>query len=336
MSYIKPVIKFYDRFDDLDNESEIYAYHLDKTDWNEIYSKSIILLLAEPGYGKTRMLKEIVIESTTIDRSAIYIDLKNVTLNIEEYIKEITSTCQIFASSEKEEEEINKCQKIKSEKFELQNSQNIIICMDALDEVQIGDKYATLIDNIKEFIQKYDQCNIIISCRTHHYKRYKSIFTGVPFEYCKIFDFKNEHIESFLKNQDIKEPVIQKVMGHVSDSYLMNILGTPRYLSMYVKLIRENNADEVSKLNRTDLFESFIYGKLEKEKEKDESLIDIDIVKRVLEKLALIMEIYQSNTLKMDDLLTYFDNIDSTLTKSFLEIEKWQVLIDKSLIKYNI
>ena len=38
-------------------------------------------------------------------------------------------------------------------------------------------------------------------------------------------------------------------------------------------------------------------------------------------------------TLTKDELLTYFDNIESNLSRVFLEVSNWQALSDKSLIK---
>ena len=335
MSYVKPTIRFYDRFNDIESEGETYAYLLHKTDWDDIFLKNRIILLAEPGYGKTRMLKEIVLESSKHHKEAMYVDLKMVSCIVEDYIRESIDKYTI-AESLDTEEKVNECQAIKSNNFSLANSQNTIICFDALDEVQIGETFAKLINDLKDFTNKYDQCVIIISCRTHHYKRYKSILSGTVFNFCKIFDFQFEQIESFLKKQQppISSSDIEKVMENISLANCRNILGTPRYLFMFAKLLKEKGVDEVLRLNRTDLFDSFIYGKLEGE--AGELKIDIFIIKRVLEKLALIMVIYQSNTLTKDDLLTYFDNIESNLSRAFLEVSNWQVLRDKSLIRDNI
>jgi len=335
MNYVKPTIRFYDRFDDLDSEQKTYAYLLHKTDWDDIFSKKRIVLLAEPGYGKTRMLKEIVLESSQHHKEAMFVDLKMVFGIVEDYIKKYADSCKSVELLHSEEE-IIKCQPIKSNNFTLTNSENIILCFDALDEVQIGEKFAKLINDLKDFTKKYDQCVIIISCRTHHYKRYKSILAGTAFNFCKIFDFQNEQIESFLGQQQppIKQSDIEKVMENVSLANYRNILGTPRYLFMFAQLLKETGIEEISRLNRTDLFESFIYGKL---KEETEGLgIDKAIVKRVLEKLALIMEIYQSNTLTKEELLTFFDKIESNLSRAFLEVSNWQALSNRSLIKDNI
>jgi len=335
MSYVKPTIRFYDRFNDIESEGETYAYLLHKTNWDDIFLKNRVVLLAEPGYGKTRMLKEIVLESSQHHKEAIFVDLKMVSGIVEDYIKEYSDSCKSVELLNSEEE-IIKCQTIKSNHFTLTNSENIIICFDALDEVQIGEKFAKLINDLKDFTKKYDQCAIIISCRTHHYRRYKSILAGTAYIFCKIFDFQFEQIESFLKKQQppISSPDIEKVMENISLANCQNILGTPRYLFMFANLLKEKGVDEVLRLNRTDLFDSFIYEKLERE--AGETKIDNAIVKRVLEKLALIMEIYQSNTLSKEELLTYFDKIESNLSRAFLEVSNWQALSDKSLIKDNI
>jgi hypothetical protein len=335
MNYVKPTIRFYDKFDDLDNEQESYAYIWHKTNWDDIFLKNRIILLAEPGYGKTRMLKEVVLESTAQKKEAIFIDLKKISGHIEDFINEYHEKYE-FPETLDTEEKINECNQFKSKNFKLDNSENTIICFDALDEVQIGEKFAKLSNDLNDFSKKYDKCKIIISCRTHHYKRYKSILAGTNFNFCKIFDFQQEQIENFLKKQQppISLANIEKIMENIALANCRNILGTPRYLFMFVKMIEEKGVDKVLQLNKTDLFESFIYGKLERE--IGEHKIDVFIFKRVLEKLALIMEIYQSYILTKDELLTFFDNIESNLSRAFLEVYKWQALTDKSLIKDNI
>jgi len=78
-SYIKPQIVFYDIFSDLDKEKEpSYYSYKNKHTFDDIFLKNRAFVLAEPGYGKTRMLKEIVIGVSAFQKEAIYIDLKKI------------------------------------------------------------------------------------------------------------------------------------------------------------------------------------------------------------------------------------------------------------------
>ena len=61
-----------------------------------------------------------------------------------------------------------------------------------------------------------------------------------------------------------------------------------------------------------------------------------DLIKRVLEKLALIMEIYQTNLLKKDELMSFFDDLQSDLKSSLLQQVPFEVFYDKTVLKDNI
>ena len=61
-----------------------------------------------------------------------------------------------------------------------------------------------------------------------------------------------------------------------------------------------------------------------------------NIIKRVLEKLALVMEIYQTNILKKDELMTFFDDLRSDLKASLLQQIPLEVFYDETVLKDNI
>jgi len=71
-------------------------------------------------------------------------------------------------------------------------------------------------------------------------------------------------------------------------------------------------------MKRVDFFEQFIYKKLEKEAEKRNLPNKVVITKRVLEKLALVMEIYQRTQITKEELITFLDDTNSNANLLFL------------------
>lgn len=334
-NYIKPKLDFYDTFSDFDKEKEpsYFSYYGSKHSFDDIFLKNRVFVLAEPGYGKTRMLKEIVMGASAHQKEAIYIDLKkmnNPVRSVKSFVQDAFEKYDNTNKLESEDKVVNS-QYIKTEKFELIDSDDIIVCFDALDEIQLGEIFSDLIYELQVFIKEYKKCNIIISCRTHHFRKYNNILNDFNFIFSRLFKFEFDQIQSFLENDISDKAKLEQVVENLSVSNRGTILAIPRYLYIFAKLIKERGVDEILKLNRTDLFDLFIYGKLEKEQTQNK-----DIVKRVLEKLALIMEVYQTNTLTKDELLTFFDNIRSNISNALLHITGLKVLFDNSLIKDNV
>lgn len=127
---------------------------------------------------------------------------------------------------------------------------------------------------------------------------------------------------------------IEKLINSLQFRHRNLIIQTPRYLELLVVYIKEKGIKDIENITRTDLFEHFIYQKLEIE-DKRLNTQKRDLVKRVLEKLALIMEIYQTNLLTKDELMTFFDDLNSDLKLSLLHQVPLEIFFDKSLLKDN-
>ncbi len=113
------------------------------------------------------------------------------------------------------------------------------------------------------------------------------------------------------------------------------MIQTPRYLEFLVSYIEDKGIENVSEITKANLFEFFIYRKLEMEDKKLDRQRR-DLIKRVLEKLALIMETYQTNLLKKDELMSFFDDLQSDLKLSLLQQIPIEIFFDKTLLKDNI
>ena len=87
-------------------------------------------------------------------------------------------------------------------------------------------------------------------------------------------------------------------------------------------------------LSRSEIFEDFIYRKIDKERDKKYPKSENYTIKRVLEELALVMKIFQVSQISKDEFFTIFKelNLGNIFTGDGL-IEK---LCDRSLLKDNI
>lgn len=223
---------------------------------------------------------------------------------------------------------------VKSDCFELKNEKNVAVCLDALDEVKLED-FSRSVEKIKKFLAEYDKITAIISCRWHFFRKYKELFRDLAFRYARIFPFSTEQVESYLKDNAISQENIEKIFSALSFSGRDLVIQTPRYLEFLVSYIKDKSFENISEITKADLFEFFIYRKLEIE-DRNLDTQKRDLIKRVLEKLALIMEIYHTNLLKKDELMTFFDDLQSDLKSSLLQQVPIEVFFDKTLLKDNI
>lgn len=321
--YIPPGIKFYSSFDEAlaaDPKLDLYL-SLKEGKWEFInffdFQKTFIV--AEPGYGKTRLLQEIVSKASDQKIKAIYVESKKIAdLTIEEFILDQSKKSSV----------------IKSDTFKLENKKEIVICLDALDEVKLDD-FSSTGEKIKTFLAQYSKITAIISCRWHFFRKFKELFNDLGFRYARIFPFSKEQVESYLKNNAISQENIEKIFSALSFQGRDLVIQTPRYLELLVSYIRTIGTENISALTKAILFEFFIYKKLEIE-DKKLNTQKRDLIKRVLEKLALIMEIYQANLIKKDELMSFFDDLQSDLKISFLQQVPIEVFFDKTILKDNI
>jgi len=322
-TYIQPAIKFYSSFDEaLSTETEwdrYLSFKEKKWEFKDLFAFPKNLIVAEPGYGKTRLLREIVPRASNEGKKAICVESKKI---IEATIEEFILNQFIKGSA------------VKSDGFELKNEKDVVICLDALDEVKLED-FSSTVEKIKNFLAEYEKITAIVSCRWLFFQKHKELFSDLDFRYVRIFTFSIEQVESYLKNNRISQENIEKIFNALSFRGRDLVIQTPRYLKFLVSYIRDKGIENISEITKADLFEFFIYRKLEIE-DRNLNTQKRDLIKRVLEKLALIMEIYQTNLLKKDELMTFFDDLQSDLKSSLLQQVPTEVFFDKTLLKDNI
>lgn len=289
------------------------------------------IVVAEPGYGKTRLLKEIIIQSEK-NNQAFFIDAKKIKHSS---IEKSLESCKKIELSNISEEELQKLTAFKNTNDNFLNEGMTIICIDALDEVAVSDLYE-LLERIEEFIDNNKDIKIVLSCRTHHLKKVSFNFDSLDFKFIALEPFNRNQIEKFLENNLGEIIDIDLLYKKSKLSNLFDFISMPRYLYYFSELLKEGTLEEVSNLSRAKMFEHFIYRKLDKELHENTPQSQIDILKRVLEKLALIMKIDGVSEITKDELMTVFDKMDSNFSQIAFRDDLIQKLYDRSLIKDNV
>lgn len=313
--YISPKAKIYDDFSKAEHDREKYGYLyfsdevIDALDQSIVYSRSFVL--AEAGFGKTRLLKEVANKVNNITpRNALIIDLKLFAQSgyssLSEYIKQ--KEPNIFSS----------------------DLSKIFIGLDGLDEVKASDFNIT-VDRIKDFVNEYPQISMLISSRWHFYKKRQQDFGTFDFSIITLMPFEHEEILKFLQKNSISKNDQEKILDTLSAPGRDLIIKTPRYLELLVQYVKEKGVKQANKLKRTDLFEYFIYSKLILE-DKRQNEQRTAMFKRILERLALTMEIYQTNVITKEEFIIFLEEADSTSASALISEDLLNIFYEKSLL----
>ena len=188
------------------------------------------MVVAEPGYGKTRLLKEIIVQSEK-NHQAFFIDAKKIK---QSSIEESFQKCKKIELSNISEEELQKLTAFKNTEDNFVNEGKTIICIDALDEVAVSDLYE-LLERIEEFIDKNKDIKIFLSCRTHHLKKVSFNLDSLDFKFVTLKPFNGNQIEKFLENKLGKVIDIDSLYKKSKISNLFDFISIPRYLYYFAE-----------------------------------------------------------------------------------------------------
>ncbi len=206
------------------------------------------------------------------------------------------------------------------------------LLLDALDEVK-SSVFPFVLQKIEEISKQHPDLQLFISGRWVFVSRYANSFP--EFRFISISPFTRTQIREYLIFAGRAENDVDALLNRVmSFSHRMLVIQIPRYLFYLDDYLKEKGVDAASKVSRNELFEHFIYKKLELEEKK----LNEDkraITKRVLEKLALAMEIYQTNVITQDELMTFFDDLKSDLKTAALSNIGIEVFYEYSLLKVS-
>ncbi len=310
--YIPQRIKTFESFSEADKERELYMDYFPDDEFIEssdpTFSLNRTFLIAEPGYGKTRLLKHIC--ETNGKEEALYIDLK------------------IFAQSGYNDL-ADFIRKELSIGYDI-NTPKFVLCLDALDEIK-SDLFSLTVERIKKFCKEYSRASIILSSRFFFFKRKLEEFEGFNFNYSILYALSSNKIYEYLEQKGFNTGQIDNLIVLCSYSGRRSLLAIPRYLELIPKYIEKVGIENVSNIERVQLFDQFLYSKLDTEEKKLGKQLSTAL-RHILEKLALVLEINQTNIISTADFSTFLSDAAGSFISSFGD-EVIEVLFERTILK---
>ncbi len=294
-SYAKEFYGSYDPYFQLSTKQAVGIRQVMQGDRN--------LIVGEPGVGKTELLKKINERLVGEGAFTLLVSLKdkNAGVRIDEFL----------ATSP---------------------SQNRALLLDGLDEIQAS-LFPEVLEKIRGVSRMHESLPIYLSSRWVFVKRYATDFS--EYRFITISPFEHSQVREYLITTGLPAAAVDNFLGRLmSFRHNTMVIQVPRYLFLLSEYLKEHKMDSLKGLSRNQLFDYFIYAKLELE----DGRLKVDkhaITKRVLEKLALTMEIYQTGRISKDELMTFFDDLESDLKVAALSQLDLQVLYDRTLLKDN-
>ncbi|MCO5168176.1 MAG: hypothetical protein M9894_17685 [Planctomycetes bacterium] len=355
--YVVPELRIAKSIDELNKEHRALLRSRRDASINGLLEKHHrIMVVGEPGAGKTRLLKEFVLHAAGAAREAAFVDLKS----IEDYnalptcLEEGSPTAQVVPGSSPEQteqanqlrtsrftlprgeraaeadEEDRPVQHVEATADERPTAERVVVCLDALDEVARHDLSKAL-ESIALFCRDYPRVAVVVSCRTHHLERFATAISSLAFTYVEVLGLSDDQKRQFL-SQDSADPA---ALLRECSPETQRVLEVPRYMRMFVELGRAVGFEKLRGLTRSEIFEAFIYRKLREEAKKVGKGEEhkVEAITRALEALALVMEIQQANVLPKEDLVTFFDDVQSNLAQYVWKEVTLADFVDRTVLK---
>lgn len=305
--YITPITKVHATFDEAKKYyaeySDLFSDDEKRLAVNDLAQGTRNLIVGEPGVGKSELLKK-----------------------IKEHLDKQQSNTELIIL--KDADSIDRIDAFFNGKTDAHKT----LLLDALDEVQ-SSCFPSVLQKIENVSRQHPDVPIYLSARWIFISRYANSFPG--YRFIVISPFTRSQVREYLLGAGRSEVDIDELLNRVmSFSHQMLVIQIPRYLSYLDDFLKTRGVDAAARVSRNELFEYFIYHKLELEDKK----LNADkraITKRVLEKLALTMEIYQANIISKDELMTFFDDLRSDLKLVALSQISLEVFFDYSLLRSN-
>ena len=239
--YIIPRLKIFQSFkeakDEIEENRSLIFNEIENKTLNDYFNYNRTIVIAEPGYGKTRLLKKFCSNIKSFGKKSFFIDLKKIpgNINIED---------SIYLQIDELEKDKN---------FKIINSENIILCFDGLDEIK-QENFSEVIDKLKSFNLKYPKVFLVLSCRWHFFKKYQEIFADTDYKYLYIYPFSIDNVKEYLTQASFSEDKINEIFNSLHSKYRDLIIQTPRYLELLVNYIKEKEIKNIKDITRAYLF----------------------------------------------------------------------------------
>ncbi|MCD0488890.1 hypothetical protein LPB86_11670 [Pedobacter sp. MC2016-14] len=282
--FIRQYTEWYEGVENLNNgKSRQSGYYprASLVELSELLNIERLFIVAEPGHGKTTLINQLITYFN--DNGILY----------------------KYAIG------------LGSDKIVLDSDTEYLI-FDALDESK--DVVPTFIELLK--LCEDNNVKLIVSNRLHYINMIQHLLKATQFQFIKLLPFDEYQVRSFLidKLEELQYSAeqINQIIENSKGNSPKSILRTPRYLNEFSDYILKDKIapENIIKLSKSDLFEKVIYYKLEHDTSDNKN--SKYLTKRVLERLALVMEIHGLNQIHMEDFVTFLDQTDSNISLIFL------------------
>lgn len=323
-----------DEYFTTDGSTQENFHNHNAVNFPDLLKRRRLFVLGEPGYGKSRLLLEIMIKLQEEHVPVVFVDLKKIKGSLLEVLAGKTKNLSHGSPT-------NLPSNFLSEDFLLENAVVGAILLDALDEVQI-EQVPSLLAEIAILLKNYPQFQIYISCRTHHIKRHQAYLQPLDFEAVElrhfhiyqVIQYLNLNCVSFSGKGEKETMELLRSVKLLKYDKPENLLYTPRYLEIFCNLIDTIGFSEVAAYSRNRLLDTIIWERLKLESGKaDSNGQGYNQKKRYiiqcLERLALVMEIQRTNIISKDDFTTFLLDTNLNLDNQLL----LEVFFDNTILK---
>jgi hypothetical protein len=318
--YVSPTVLIHKSLDDLkSSRTDWFREYETLNDFNALRNHISVLLLAEPGFGKSEFLRQYASHLVQSGEKVfpLYLELTKYKPygGFKEYVEtQIKLTFQKSLSLS-----------------ELKREFQIVFLFDGLDEVP-QNSLQSVVEGIELLSIDHPDARRIVSCRSHFYLRYP-LLENRNFTIAQLGRFGHDQIEQYMKAKGLESREASRLIDQVREQHLSSILSIPRYLEKYVDLYPKGAE---AKLSKSDIYNHFVDTRLAVEDQKYPGRGQKELYRNLLQKLALIMQLYQQNTISRSEVITVLDRLDSSLVQALLSQNPIESLIEKNLlVEYN-
>lgn len=269
----------------LDFSDDIFYTNKSTLKVEDLLDYERLFILAEPGYGKSTQLE-----------------------NLKKYLKQESINFKFY---------YGKNDNIGDNEITIDEEDKFLI-YDALDENKdIPNTISKLLE-----ITAGRSIRLIISNRTHFQERIEHLIENQNFEFIRLLPFDqnqiHDYLEDILSGIEVDTETIKTLISNSSSGADNSIFSTPRYLNEFCRYIKDSKlpAEDIKAFKKSDLFDKVIFYKLKTGNDGNSNRIFL--TKRVLERLALIMEIHGLNQISKEDFITFLDQTNSNINLIFL------------------
>ncbi len=181
----------------------------------------------------------------------------------------------------------------------------LLIIWDGLDEIE-PKNFNTVVRQINTFSEKHREIRILISCRTNFYELpiNNSNSTLPGFEPYLINDLNIKDVKDYYY-REYSSTKSDNFINEVFDNNLSDLITKPFFLML---LADRFSQDQRLQLNRAELYESFLFNRIELDQNHFKTTVDLRSKKQeiilLLQNVALSMEILSKNQIKELDILS--------------------------------